>query len=456
MADRRDEVFRETVAELVRELKTLEAEATGDVRQVLEDAQLEIIRRMAAGSSEWDFARLTRLRAEIAEILRDAGADLGDRQVEHLDSAFTAGTEIIDRPVDRAIGLRLDSVLNSPDRRQLQAMKSFMVDRMQGISTDTAARITSQLGLVLTGVNTPGQAIDAIAPQIEGGRARALMTVRTELGTAFSTATQQRQVQASRVLPGLRKQWRRSGKIHSRLTHDLADGQIRKPEEPFMVGGIPIMYPRDPKIPIKHRANCGCLQVPYMSRWEMSQPGQQPITREEMAGSEAKRRIADVRASQVDRWTKTLLDQRRAGQAKPTGSWQGVGQISPAVRQGLEVRGVGIASTEISITDRTLLHAARPGKVARGQAVPDRDLRRIAEHLEAPRAVLWERTGGDPTLHYVFHVPGESRLGVAKVGIRHTRSAERPQTHNRVLTIGLIDAANLQDPARFDVLEGGV
>lgn len=456
MADRRDEVFRETVAELIRELKTLEAEATGDVRATLEAAEAEIVRRMAAGPSEWDAARLARLRAEIAEILGSAGADLGERQAENLDTAFQAGTDIIDRPVERSVGLELKTLLNSPDRRQLAAMKSFMTDRMQGITTDTVVRINGQLGLVLAGVNTPSQAIDAIAPQIEGGRARALMVVRTELGRSFSTATQQRQVQASRVLPGLRKQWRRSGKIRSRLTHDLADGQIRKPEEPFMVGGIPIMFPRDPKAPVKHTANCGCLQVPYMSRWEMSLPGQQPITREEMAGSEAKRRIADVRASQVDRWTKTLLDQRRTGQAKPSGSWQGVGQISPAVRQGLDLRGVAPASTEISITDRTLLHAARAGKAARGQAVPDRELRRIAEHLEAPRAVLWERDAASPTLHYIFHVPGEARLGVAKVGIRHTRSAERPQTHNRVLTVGLIDATNLRDPARFDVLEGGV
>jgi hypothetical protein len=456
MADRRDEVFRETVAELIRELKTLEAEATEDVRLVLEDAQLEIIRRMAAGPSEWDFARLTRLQAEIREILRDAGADLGERQAEHLDSGFQAGTEIVDRPVERSVGLELKTLLNSPDRRQLAAMKSFMTDRMQGITADTTVRINGQLGLVLAGVNTPGQAIDAIAPQIEGGRGRALTVVRTELGRAFSTATQQRQVQASKVLPGLRKQWRRSGKIHSRLTHDLADGQIRKPEEPFMVGGIPIMFPRDPKAPAKHTINCGCVQLPYMARWEMSQPGQQPITREEMAGSEAKRRISDIRASQVDRWAKTLLDQRRTGQARPSGSWQGVGQMSPAVRQALAVRGVELASTEIALTDRVLLHAGREGKVTRGQAVPDRDLRRIAEHMETPRAVLWERTGGDPTLHYVFHVPGEARLGVAKVGIRKTRSAERPQTHNRILTIGLIDANNLRDPTRFDVLEGGV
>ncbi|MGO1078331.1 hypothetical protein [Inquilinus sp. CA228] len=454
MADRRDEVFRETIAELIRELKTLEAEATGDVRATLEAAEVEIVRRMAAGPSEWDATRLSRLRTEIAEILRDAGAELGAAQAEHLDSGFQAGTEIVDRPVERAIGVRLDGLLNSPDKRQLLAMKSFMTDRMQGITADTVVGINGQLGLVLAGVNTPSQAIAAIAPQIEGGRARALTVVRTELGRAFSTANQQRQVQASKVLPGLRKQWRRSGKIHSRLTHDLADGQIRKPEEPFMVGGIPIMFPRDPKAPAKHTINCGCVQLPYMARWEMSQPGQQPISREEMAGSEGKRRIADVRASQVDRWAKTLLDQRRTGQAKPTGSWQGVAQIEPDVRAALERRGVPLASAEVAISDRALLHAARPSKANRHQAVPDRDLQRIAEHLDQPMAIMFSQATGEPTLHYVFHVPGQTKLGHAVVGLRRERGDERPKIHNRVVTVGLADRAGLNDPARYDILKG--
>jgi len=456
MADRRDEAFNQAVAELIRELKTLEAEATDDVRLVLEDAQEEILRRMAAGSSDWDLARLTRLRGEISEILGAAGVDLGERQADHLDSAFEAGQQLIDRPVERAIGLQLQARLNSPDKRQLMAMKTFMTDRMTGISGDVAMRINSQLGLVLTGVNTPSQAIDAIAPQIDGGRARAQTVVRTELGRAFSDAGQQRQVQASRVLPGLRKQWRRSGKIHSRLAHDLADGQIRKPDEPFMVAGLPIMYPRDPKAPAAQTVNCGCLSLPYMAKWEMSNPGQLPITPEEMANSEAKRRIADVRASQVDRWAKTLLDQRRSGKARPTGSWHGVGQISPAVRQALAVRGVELASTEIAITDRVLLHSGRAEKQARGQALPDRDLRRIGEHMETPRAVLWDRSAKAPTLQYVFHVPGQDRLGVASVGLRNTKSGEQPRTHNRILTIGLVSAETLRDPSRFDLLDGGI
>ena len=65
-----------------------------------------------------------------------------------------------------------------------------------------------------------------------GGRSRALTIVRTELGRAYSLAGQQRMEQASEVLPGLRKQWRRSGKLRARLTHDAIDGQLRDADKP--------------------------------------------------------------------------------------------------------------------------------------------------------------------------------------------------------------------------------
>lgn len=49
--------------------------------------------------------------------------------------------------------------------------------------------------------------------------------MRTELGRAFSAAAQERMEAASKIVPGLKKQWRRSGKLHPRIHHDLADGR---------------------------------------------------------------------------------------------------------------------------------------------------------------------------------------------------------------------------------------
>ena len=127
---------------------------------------------------------------------------------------------------------------------------------------------------------------------IEGGRGRAMTIVRTELGRAYSTATQQRFEQATSVLPGLKKQWRRSGKVHSRIAHDLADGQIRDVTEPFDVGGVQLRYPRDPKAPPSATVNCGCSSLPYMESWDVRQPGRQPFSAQEQRLSPQKRDLA--------------------------------------------------------------------------------------------------------------------------------------------------------------------
>lgn len=83
-------------------------------------------------------------------------------------------------------------------------------------------------------------------------------------------AGHERQLQTAQYLPGLHKQWRRSGKVHSRLQHDLADGQIRPVDEPFLVGGYALMYPRDLRAPAKHTINSGCDSLPWMEHWDLN------------------------------------------------------------------------------------------------------------------------------------------------------------------------------------------
>ena len=90
-----------------------------------------------------------------------------------------------------------------------------------------------------------------------GGRSRALTLIRTELGRAYSLAGQQRMEQAAEVLPGLKKQWRRSGKLRARLTHDAIDGQLRDADKPFSAAGASLLFPRDPAGPAAETVNCG-------------------------------------------------------------------------------------------------------------------------------------------------------------------------------------------------------
>ena len=175
-------------------------------------------------------------------------------------------------------------------------MREFLTTKMRGVGTAMADRINTELGLAVIGSQGFAGAVAAVQRITGSGRSRALTVARTELGRAYSVAGQARMAQAGEELPGLRKQWRRSGKIHSRLTHDLADGQVRPVDEPFRVSGRRIMFPRDPAAPPGETINCGCQSLPWMEEWDVLTPGRREYSARELALDPRKRDLAGALA----------------------------------------------------------------------------------------------------------------------------------------------------------------
>jgi hypothetical protein len=66
--------------------------------------------------------------------------------------------------------------------------------------------------------------------------------------------------------PNLGKGWRHIPVARvPRVSHMLADGQVVKPDQPFVVGGEELMYPRDPSGSADNTINCSCLVYPAIS-----------------------------------------------------------------------------------------------------------------------------------------------------------------------------------------------
>lgn len=275
----RTDILRGSANELTRLLRT----ALADIRGIL-----------AAQPSDYQRWYLPQLKQSIEQALaqfeRAASSSLGSSAAR----AYEAGQSLIDLPIETG-GVRVSALLPNVDTRQLQAMRTFMVDRIGDISDTVARKIAGDLGLVVIGAQSPSDAIGHIAGIIDGGRSRAITIVRTEVGRAFSTAANERMRQAKEVLPGLKKQWRRSGKIHSRLHHDTIDGQVKGVDEPFVLGnGVRIMYPRDPSAPPAETINCGCESLPYMDSWSVQTPGRRAFSEDEIARDPTKRELDRV------------------------------------------------------------------------------------------------------------------------------------------------------------------
>ena len=242
-----------------------------NARRTLQAAEKRIAATLKNSPTEWQSYHLPRLQKEISAALAEAETALNASLAENLPRFAAMGRDLVETPLSKA-GVNISAITPRVDLHQLMAMEKLTTHKMD-ISTRTVKRINDQLGLVISGVQTPSQATDAIQGLLHGDRSRALSVVRTELNTAYAAATQERMEAASGVLPGLEKEWRKSGKLKGRLEHAIVDGQIRKVDEPFDVGGEKLMYPRDPSASLKNRANCGCQSLPRMSSWEVSNSG---------------------------------------------------------------------------------------------------------------------------------------------------------------------------------------
>ncbi|NYZ17059.1 hypothetical protein HL658_31335 [Azospirillum sp. RWY-5-1] len=450
----RDRAFRAERLRQIRAGNAIRRRTADQVRAVLRQAQAEIAATLAGAPSAWQVHHLGRLKEEVGRALARLEAGWDAAVGAGLDASWAAGIDLIDRPAE-AGGVRLSSLLAAIDPRRLEAMRAFCTDRIADVTATSAARVNTELGLAMVGAKTPFEAARSVAGVLDGGLERALTITRTELGAAHAAAAQARQEQAAPVLPGLRKQWRRSGKIHSRLSHDLADGQIKKPDEPFLVGGEPIMFPKDPKAPAKHRINCGCASLPHMAHWEVKHPIDQPFTVEELNQSPVKRRLQDVKHTGFDTWARRALekDTRRDGTVMTAGT------LLPEVEEALKLRfGAAVTTREIGVSDRMLWHYVRDAKVLAGKSVPARVARRLPQILENPLAVLWDAAAakaGRPAIFYIAEVGGgEKRLARFTVVLRDRDKKSKVERHNFVVSAGLVDRATLANTKAYPLIRG--
>jgi hypothetical protein len=279
------ELLRNTQAEIER----LMTRAIADVRAIL-----------AGQPTDYQQWHLPQVQAEISRALEVFRAQATGAVSGAADRAWDGGRDLIDKPL-AAAGLHVAGVAPLLSQVQLRALKSFMTDRIRDVSAEAINRVNAQLGLVTIGARTPFEATKAVAVTLEDNSlARATTIVRTELGRAFSVASQARMDEAAKVVK-LDKVWRRSGKPHQRLGHAIADGQRVAHDEPFEIIAktgeiVKLMYPRDPKGPPGETINCGCVAIPKVRGWKTTTADQAPFTERELAGNQELRAVAAARS----------------------------------------------------------------------------------------------------------------------------------------------------------------
>lgn len=271
-SERRKE-FNKALRKAIAEYESQTTESLLLLNAILNQAREQIIFTLRRSPTDYNQWMLPALEAQIGAIMLGVNRQSVAAAQQALASGWLAGELLIDAPLTAA-GVSIGGIAPAIDTRQLLALQHVTTNKIAGVTGAMANNINTQLGLVMMGVQSADTAVTVITNILdETDRSRAVAILRTEISRANSIASHLRKLSAATVLPGMQKQWRRSGRKHPRETHSFADGQVQDLDKPFMIGAVAMMHPHDPTAPIGEVINCGCQALPYMSSWNMSRPG---------------------------------------------------------------------------------------------------------------------------------------------------------------------------------------
>lgn len=239
---------------------------------ILVDLQKQVqgeLGRAALGS--WDAYYLKQMLNSIERNTADFQSRAKKEISGQLDTAWEKGEALVSEPL-RMAGIYTGFNISASS---LNALKEFSFHKIDSLADDAWYKIKGELTLGVLGGKTPAEVANAIGKTLTDKSifssisARAEAITKTEMGRVFSTATQKRMAEAAEYVEGMEKQWVHAGHPKAaRPAHVYASGQHVPWNEPFLIGSIPMMFPRDPKAPIGEVINCGCDHVPWHESWQ--------------------------------------------------------------------------------------------------------------------------------------------------------------------------------------------
>ncbi|HWQ96719.1 MAG TPA: hypothetical protein VN577_20025 [Terriglobales bacterium] len=270
--------FAAKVNELIAQSHQLAPDARKKVLEMLDQARKRILGELVSlNPNSFSAAQLRALKLSIDqefELFRQQStAFMTSMQTD----ASRLGTATIGAPLSAA-GLE-PFAIGGLSSTHLAIAQGYTADLVTALSKDAAAKVNGAIQRAFLG----GQQITDIIEQIgmalnKGSKPsmfdqigeRAITIAQNEILRVHSMAAQAKLQEAKTRHPDLKKKWKHlnAAKL-PRITHILADGQVKEVEEAFEIpvkpGAPPelLMFPRDPSGSAENTINCHCLEQPH-------------------------------------------------------------------------------------------------------------------------------------------------------------------------------------------------
>ncbi len=250
-----------TISRILKDKDRMIKSGTQAMLDILRALQKEVLNQLGqAAITEWDAYHLKQMLSAIESQIASFSSRAQAEAKGLLEKSWDQGRYLVDLPLAEA-GIYTGFYLSTS---VLDTLKDFTFHKIEGLSDAAWEKIRSELTLGVMGGKTPQEVAAAIGKNLKDPSiftsigARAEVITKTEMGRVFSTAAELRMEEAAEQVDGLEKMWRHVGhpKV-PRATHLAADGDHVPVDEPFNIGGVMMMYPRDPAAPIEEVINCG-------------------------------------------------------------------------------------------------------------------------------------------------------------------------------------------------------
>lgn len=261
-ADERARRFGAAAKDGVAALPRVQRDVLAEIVRQLEIALDLIVSGISAASSEAAQRRLRQQRAEVERALEDFRQAAIAASTAGAATAWQLGIGAITTPFEAA-GVSLGRM--RIDARALMASQRLLTDRITDISTRALDKLNGALMQNIIGSVPLADTVTEVQ-KIMGGvpRARSMTVAYTEIGRDYSIAQDDAMQEAGTIVPDLRKRWLKSGKMHPRLAHVHAHNQIVRYDQPYLVDGEHLQFPRDPAGSPGNTINCGCHSIPVV------------------------------------------------------------------------------------------------------------------------------------------------------------------------------------------------
>lgn len=251
------------------------------IKGVLAQAQKQVKAEIGlAAIDSWDSFHLPQLLAEIERHIANFGTSMQSAVSGLLDDTWDLGVESVNSTLLNANELNIGNFFIP--KSSLEALKNFTFTSLKGVSESARASISGEVSLGILSGKSPRDVSRAIGNVLANGKdltdrsiwakihRRAAVITNTEMGRVLSVATNERIEEAARHVPDLKKRWIHAGHPAKPRPSHVRE-EFEKPisvDQPFIVDGVPMMFPRDPAAPIEQVINCGCIHVAFKDSWK--------------------------------------------------------------------------------------------------------------------------------------------------------------------------------------------